>query len=171
MGWLLATNCDVVLKFQPAFGNRFVHKLVDCRVREGGRLRTLSILLFHNPHTMYQYVYKEKFISIVTSNICNLQKQKMYEVKTYLPGNINLWIECDYSFFFIAQRRKPSTISVRLDFLECAIYVLYSCQRKRLPLPNDETGTTNFNVLKCIVIANNTVFSPYVRGKNFFPPF
>ena len=35
MGWLLATNCDVVLKFQPAFGNRFVHKLVDCRVREG----------------------------------------------------------------------------------------------------------------------------------------
>ena len=119
---------------------------------------------------MYQYVYKEKFISIVTSNICNLQKQKMYEVKTYLPGNINLWIECDYSFFFVAQRRKPSPFSVRLDFLECAIYVLYSCQRKRLPLPNDETGTTNFNVLKCIVIANTTVFSPYVRGKNFSPP-
>ena len=117
------------------------------------------------------YVYIEKLLSIVASNICNLQKQKMYEVKTYLPGNINLWIECDYSFFFIAQRQKPSTISVRLDFLECAIYVLYSCQRKRLPLPNDETGTTNYNVLKCIVIANNAVFSPYVRGKNFFPPF
>ena len=26
-------------------------------------------------------------------------------------------------------------------------------------------------VLLAILIANNSVFSPYVRGKNFFPPF
>ena len=159
-----------------------MHKLVDCRVREGVGVLLIRLGgLMGGGYVHYQFSYSTihiqcismctKRISIVTSNICNLQKQKMYEVKTYLPGNINLWIECDYSFFFIAQRRKPSTISVRLDFLECAIYVLYSCQRKRLPLPNDETGTTNFNVLKCIVIANTTVFSPYVRGKNCFPPF
>ena len=27
------------------------------------------------------------------------------------------------------------------------------------------------NVFLAILIANNAVFSPFVRGKNFFPPF
>ena len=67
MGWLLATNCDVVLKFQPAFGNRFVHKLVDCRVREGVGVLLIRLGgLMGGGYVHYQFSYSTIHIQCIS---------------------------------------------------------------------------------------------------------
>ena len=101
----------------------------------------------------------------------NTYRYLMTKLEQQISTHYNVLRPLKTQFFPIRQRDKlfaPLQVHKGLYVMFQDIHL--TAQRNELKFEGVGCQTPE-NVLLAILIANDTVFSPFVRGKNFFPPF